>query len=77
MPKPPKYIRNTGKPWNASDIETLKTLAQQDTPTPVIGIKLGRTPAAIYTMASQENISLLPRIRTTKRRSKPTSPLLD
>jgi hypothetical protein len=60
MPKPPKYIRNTGKPWNASDIETLKTLAQQDTPTPVIGIKLGRTPAAIYTMASQENISLLP-----------------
>lgn len=60
MPKLPKYIRNTGKPWTDADIDRLETLAEQDTPTPVIGLKLGRTPAAIYTRASQEGISLQP-----------------
>jgi hypothetical protein len=60
MAKPPKYIRNTGESWTSDDIKLLKTLAKQDTPTPVIGLKLGRTPAAVYTMASQEKISLLP-----------------
>lgn len=60
MPKLPKYIRNTGKEWTADDVRQLRKLAKQDAPTPVIGLKLGRTPAAIYTRASEENISLMP-----------------
>jgi hypothetical protein len=56
----PYYTRNTRKEWTAEDIKQLKQLAKGDTPTPVIGIKLGRTPAAIYTKASQEGISLMP-----------------
>jgi hypothetical protein len=58
--KLPKYIRNTGKPWTADDEKKLKDLAKGDTPTPVIGLKLGRTPAAIYTRASELDISLMP-----------------
>jgi hypothetical protein len=60
MPNLPHYIRNTGKEWTAKDVQQLKHLAKQDTPTPVIGLKLGRTPAAVYTKASQEGISLMP-----------------
>ncbi len=56
----PKYIRNSGTEWTAADVRELKRLAKQDTPTPVIGLKLGRTPSAIYTRASEEGISLMP-----------------
>jgi hypothetical protein len=52
--------RNSGKEWTAEEVQTLKKLAKQDTPTPVIGFKLGRTPDAIYNRASQEGISLMP-----------------
>jgi hypothetical protein len=57
---PPKYIRNTGKPWTSDDEKALSRLAKGDTPTPVIGLKLGRTPAAIYTKASELGVSLMP-----------------
>ena len=60
MQKLPYYHRNTGKPWTDKDVELLEKLAEQDTPTPVIGVKLGRTVAAVYTKASQEDISLMP-----------------
>jgi hypothetical protein len=53
-------IRNSGKQWTNEDVKQLKKLAKQDTPTPVIGFKLGRTPAAIYSRASEEGISLMP-----------------
>jgi hypothetical protein len=56
----PKYIRNTGKRWSDKDIKRLEKLAVEDTPTPVIGLKLGRTVAAVYSMASQQGISLMP-----------------
>jgi len=56
----PYYTRNNGKEWKPEDVQKLKELAKGDTPTPVIGFKLGRTPAAIYTKASEENISLMP-----------------
>ena len=56
----PKYTRNTGKPWSAADLRTLRELAQGNTPTRIIGLKLGRTEAAIYGKASQEGISLAP-----------------
>lgn len=56
----PYYTRNTGKEWTAEDVKELKKLARQDTPTPVIGLKLGRTPDAVYNRASEEGISLMP-----------------
>jgi hypothetical protein len=56
----PYYTRSTGKEWKADDVKELRRLARQDTPTPVIGLKLGRTPSAIYSRASAEGISLMP-----------------
>lgn len=55
-----KSTRNSGKSWGAQDVNALKTLAQQNTPTRVIGLKLGRTPDAVRSKASQEDISLAP-----------------
>lgn len=55
-----KYNRNSGKEWSREDGSQLKKLANQDTPTRVIGLKLGRTPEAVYTKASAEGISLKP-----------------
>jgi len=55
-----KSTHNTGKPWTSSDVRTLRQLARENTPTRVIGVKLGRTPAAVRTKASEEGISLKP-----------------
>lgn len=41
-----KYNRNSGKAWAPKDVSRLKSLAKQNTPTRVIGLKLGRTPKA-------------------------------
>lgn len=55
-----KQPPNSGKPWSASDIKDLKNLAAQNTPTRVIGLKMGRTPAAVQSKASDANVSLKP-----------------
>lgn len=55
-----KYIRNSGKHWSAQEVRTLNNLANQNTPTRVIGLKLGRPVAGIYAKASEKNISLAP-----------------
>ena len=55
-----KSTRNTGKEWAPADVKQLKQLAKQDTPTRVIGLKLGRTEAAVYAKASDEGVSLKP-----------------
>ncbi|MBC8274084.1 MAG: hypothetical protein H8E40_03855 [Chloroflexi bacterium] len=55
-----KSTPNTGKRWNKSDIAKLKQFVRENTPTPVIGLKLGRTEAAIRAKASRLNISLKP-----------------
>ena len=55
-----KSTRTSGKSWGAQDVNALKTLAQQNTPTRVIGLKLGRTPDAVRSKASQEDITLAP-----------------
>lgn len=60
MPNIPYYHRNTGKPWTDADEKQLKKLAKEDTPTPVIGVKLGRTVGAVYNHASQLGVSLQP-----------------
>lgn len=55
-----KSTRNTGKEWSRSEVSKLRDLAKENTPTRVIGLKLGRTEDAVRTRASQENISLKP-----------------
>lgn len=55
-----KSTRNNGKSWSRMDVSQLSQMAAGNTPTRVIGFKLGRTPAAIQQKASQENISLKP-----------------
>jgi len=56
----PKSTRNSGKQWSASEVKQLEKLANENTPTRVIGLKLGRTAGAVSNKASQENISLKP-----------------
>jgi hypothetical protein len=55
-----KSTRNSGKPWTPSEVKQLRELAEGNTPTRVIGLKHGRTEAAIYNKASEEGISLSP-----------------
>jgi hypothetical protein len=55
-----KSTRNSGKPWTGLEIKSIAGLARQNTPTRVIGLKLGRTEAAVRTKASESNISLKP-----------------
>jgi hypothetical protein len=59
-----KYIRNTGKEWTRPEVSKLRGLAKQNTPTRVIGLKLGRTADAVRTRASEERISLKPSNRS-------------
>lgn len=55
-----KSSRNSGKPWSGIETKALKELANENTPTHVVGLKLGRTEGAIYNKASEEGISLKP-----------------
>lgn len=61
---------NHGKDWTAPEINKLETLADQNTPTRVIALKLQRTPAAVQQKATQENISLKPTNQSPYNRSK-------
>lgn len=55
-----KKPTNHGNEWTTADVKQLRTLADQNTPTRVIGIKMGRTLGSIYTRASEEDIPLKP-----------------
>lgn len=55
-----KAPKNHGKSWTNQDVQMLKKLAKENTPTRVIGLKMGRTEDSIYSSASQNNISLAP-----------------
>lgn len=55
-----KSTRNSGKAWSSQDVTQLRQLARQNTPTRVIGLKLGRTPNAVYSQAAANGISLAP-----------------
>lgn len=56
----PEYTRNTGNAWTPADDARLRELADENTPTRVIGLKLGRTAGAIYARASRIGVSLKP-----------------
>ena len=53
-----KGTRNVGKIWTKDDISQLRELVKENRPLRIIGIKLGRTPDAIRTKASEKGISL-------------------
>lgn len=55
-----KSTRNSGKPWTPAQVKQLRKLAQGNTPTRVIGLKLGRTAPAVQKKASEKGISLKP-----------------
>lgn len=55
-----KYNRNSGTEWKGGDKSQLKLLARQNTPTRVIGLKLGRTEDAVRAKASELGVSLKP-----------------
>lgn len=65
-----KYKRNSGKEWTHNEVNNLRKLANQNTPTGVISLKLGRTENAVRSKASEENISLKPTNQSPYNRSK-------
>ncbi len=56
----PKSTQNSGKKWTPGEVADLRELARHNTPTRVIGLKLGRTPDAVQSKASDKGISLKP-----------------
>lgn len=54
-----KRPTNSGKSWSGQQSQ-LRHLAAKNTPTRVIGLKLGRTPDAIQSQASKTGVSLKP-----------------
>jgi hypothetical protein len=55
-----KTPANHGKKWTGQDVKQLKQLAIENTPTRVMGLKLGRTPDAVESKASDLSVSLKP-----------------
>lgn len=55
-----KKPTNHGKPWTTADNKAFTKLVSQNTPTRVMGLKLGRTPEAVYSHASELGTSLKP-----------------
>lgn len=55
-----KIPSNSGKAWSGKQVTQLRSLVKQNTPTRVIGLKMGRSPGAIQNKASDMGISLKP-----------------
>lgn len=55
-----KTLPNHNRDWTRGDVQRLEQLARANTPTRVIGLKLGRTEDAVRSKASAEDISLKP-----------------
>jgi hypothetical protein len=67
MPKTPP---NDGKPWTPTAQRQLNQLAAQNTPTRVIGLKMGRSPEAVASQASRQGTSLKPTNQSPYNRKK-------
>jgi hypothetical protein len=68
MAKPPA---NHGKRWTSEDVKQLKQLAKENTPTRVIGLKMGRTEDSVRAKADENNVSLKPTNQSPYNRRKP------
>jgi hypothetical protein len=55
-----KKPSNHGKPWTPTQNRELRSLAASNTPTRVIGLKMGRTPSSVQGHASEIGVSLKP-----------------
>ncbi len=55
-----KYIRNSGKQWTPTEEGQLSQLASKNTPTRVIGLKLGRPEGGVRSKANEIGVSLRP-----------------
>jgi hypothetical protein len=51
---------NKGKRWTPAEKKQLRQLAQGNTPTRIIALKLKRTPAGVESQASKQRTSLKP-----------------
>lgn len=65
-----KIPKNHGKHWTRQDVQQLKQLARENTPTRVIGLKMERTPDAVYGKASDLGVSLKPTNQSPYNRQK-------
>ena len=66
-----KRPANAGKHWTRDDIAKLRQLARENTPTRVMGLKLGRTAEAVYGKAEDIGLSLKPTNQRPYNRRKP------
>lgn len=66
-----KKPTNSGKGWTPGDVRQLKQLAKGNTPTRVIGLKMGRSPGAVQSKASEKGVSLKPTNQSPYNRQKP------
>jgi hypothetical protein len=55
-----KSTRNSGEEWTDDDVQQLRQLADGNTPTGVISLRLGRSEDAVRSKAKAEGISLAP-----------------
>jgi hypothetical protein len=55
-----KKPANHGKPITPEVVKQVKQLAKENTPTRVIGLKIGRTENSVRGIAADNNISLMP-----------------
>lgn len=55
-----KQPSNHNKPWTPAADATFRKLAEGNTPTRVMGLKLGRTESSIYGHANALGVSLKP-----------------
>ena len=62
---------NAGKHWTEDDIAKLRQLARENTPTRVMGLKLGSTAEAVYDKAEDIGLSLKPTNQRPYNRRKP------
>lgn len=65
-----KYIRNAGKEWTPGEVKQLKSLSKDNTPTRVIGLKLGRPEGGVRNKASELGVSLRPTNQSPYNRKK-------
>jgi hypothetical protein len=70
MAKTPVSLRNAGKPITNADVKQVKQLASENTPTRVIGLKIGRSENSVRAIASDNNISLRPTNQSPYNRKK-------
>lgn len=55
-----KSTRHHGEDWSAAHVRELKSLITENTPTRVIGLKLGRTESSIRDKVGELGLSLKP-----------------